>query len=90
LRRGKAARPATDLVVNRPPAVFQAGRLEDPDATPLKYTFQAITLTAGRRVIGHVMPCGRAGFRAYDEADRLIGTFPTMKAATAAVDKAAA
>ena len=78
-------RAATADAVRDPHAVSKAGELKSREATPFKYTFQAITVTAGQRVIGHVMPCGCEGFRAYDADDRLIGTFPTMKAAADAV-----
>jgi hypothetical protein len=89
LRRSKARRPATESV-NRPTRVSKAGKLKSCEATPFKYTFQAITVTAGQRVIGHVMPCGRVGFRAYDADDHPIGADPTMKTAADAVSKAAA
>lgn len=70
--------------MNGPHAVSEAGKLKSREATPFKYTFQAITVTAGQQVIGHVLPCGRAGF-AYDADDRLIGAYPTMNSAAVAI-----
>ena len=84
MRRSKARRAATGSV-NGSLAVYKAGKLKSREATPFKYTFQAVNVTDGQRVIGHVMPCGRAGFRAYAADDHLIGTYPTMKAAADAV-----
>jgi hypothetical protein len=89
VRRSKARRAAPADAVRDPHAVSKAGKLKGREATRFKYSFQAITVTAGQRVIGHVMPCGRDGFRAYAADDRLIGTYPTMKSAADAVSGAA-
>lgn len=75
--------------MNGPHAVFRAGKLKSREATPFKYTFQAITVTAGQRVIGHLMPRGKLGFEAYDEAGRSIGIFSNQRLATYALSEAA-
>jgi hypothetical protein len=57
-----------------------ADRLKRPTSTsPLTVIY------AGTRCLGHVLACGRQGFRAFDADDQLIGTFATLREAAGAI-----
>jgi hypothetical protein len=43
----------------------------------------------GLHCLGHVLACGRQGFRAFDADDRPLGTFPTLRDAIGAITGAA-
>jgi hypothetical protein len=45
---------------------------------------------AGATCIGHVLACGRQGFRAFDADDQPLGTFPTLRDALGAISAASA
>jgi hypothetical protein len=47
--------------------------------------FRALAVYDGRECIGHLLLLGKAGFEAYDAADRPIGVFPSQSAAADAL-----
>lgn len=51
--------------------------------------FRALAVFDGQVYVGRILPLGKAGFEAFDAADRPIGTFSTMKSAADAVTQAA-
>jgi hypothetical protein len=52
-------------------------------------TATMLTVCAGRQCIGHIIACGKTGHEAFDQRDKSIGVYPSMKAAAAAVSEAA-
>lgn len=51
-----------------------------PPKIPTDLIFRSLAVFDGRVCLGHLLPCGRQGFEAFDTADRPIGVFPTQKA----------
>lgn len=90
MRRRKARRPATDLTVNRPHAVSQAGEPRDRDATSNQRAMQAVAVYDGQICLGFLLPRGKTGVQAFDADDRSLGTFPDQKSAADAVSARAA
>jgi hypothetical protein len=90
MRRHKAARPATDGAVNRPHTVSAGRRKRDAEKTFHPATQVGfLSIYAGQRCLGHLLPRGRQGVEAFDADDRSLGIFPDQKSAADAIGKTA-
>jgi hypothetical protein len=84
VRRRKAAGPATDKV-NGPHAVSQAGKPRDREATPSDSAFQGLAVYDGTDLAGFIVERTGGRFVAFDLHDRLLGSFPTLRAAVRSI-----
>jgi len=44
-----------------------------------------LSIYDGQEFAGYLLPIGKAGFHAYDANDHLIGVYPSLKSASAAI-----
>ena len=49
------------------------------------YVTDMLTVTDGKRCLGFILPRGKTGFEAFNDADRSLGLFPTSQDAADAV-----
>ena len=65
-----------------------AGRIA-AEAKPENFVMQALSIYAGSRCLGFVMPRGRQGYEAFNTIDVSLGLYQTQQAAADAVARGA-